>query len=224
MGVLDTDDPLYDAFRRYDQYGILGWEIQPWAERARLFLMAISLVPLKFLGCVYFVGCFYLICRCVLTACFRPAVMYLTAFCKRGSIMHCEDSAHRAPGKSAYCARAKRTLSLPSNSAKQRSQICKTSSVTAENNSVHLTKRRMDLYRLLRCCCCGLSSMYALPAGCQSSSPRRSERTGFRSRAASVRGPHACASASPRSTGSWCGQTAKGTRSTQDWMMRTAPP
>ena len=83
MGVLDTDDPLYDAFRRYDQYGILGWEIQPWAERARLFLMAISLVPLKFLGCVYFVGCFYLICRCVLTACFRPAVMYLTAFCKR---------------------------------------------------------------------------------------------------------------------------------------------
>ena len=25
--------------------------------------------------------------------------------------MHCEDSAHRAPGKSAYCARAKRTLS-----------------------------------------------------------------------------------------------------------------
>ena len=77
MGVLDTDDPLYDAFRRYDQYGILGWETQPWAERARLFLMAISLVPLKFLGCVYFVGCFYLICRYVLPTCLNKACSHI---------------------------------------------------------------------------------------------------------------------------------------------------
>lgn len=63
MGVLDVDDPLYEAFRRYDQYGILGWKKQPLLERIRLVVMAFTLVPLKFLGCLYFVLSFYLVCR-----------------------------------------------------------------------------------------------------------------------------------------------------------------
>lgn len=57
------DDPLYDAFRRFDSYGDLGRKRQPWPETLRLIVMACTLVPLKFLGCVYFVVAFYLVCR-----------------------------------------------------------------------------------------------------------------------------------------------------------------
>ena len=66
MGALDPSDPLYDAFRRDDRYGTLGWEPQPILEYIRLFIAGLFLVPVKFIGCVYFVSLFYTICRCVL--------------------------------------------------------------------------------------------------------------------------------------------------------------
>jgi len=60
---LDVNADLYKAFTRDDQYGVLGKKKQPWPERIRLFICAITIVPLRFLGCLYFVTSFYLVCR-----------------------------------------------------------------------------------------------------------------------------------------------------------------
>ena len=46
----DDADPLYDPFRRFDQYGTMGVTPQPWWEYVRLGLLAITLLPVKFLG------------------------------------------------------------------------------------------------------------------------------------------------------------------------------
>lgn len=63
MGVLDLHDPLYEAFSRDDQYGDLGKKEQPLAEKIRLVVLGLTLVPLRVLGCAYFVFAFYLTCR-----------------------------------------------------------------------------------------------------------------------------------------------------------------
>ena len=63
MGLLDLDDPLYAAFSRNDQYGKLGKKTQSLPEKIRLVVMAFTLVPLRLLGCLYFVLAFYLTCR-----------------------------------------------------------------------------------------------------------------------------------------------------------------
>lgn len=63
MGLLDLEDPLYEAFTRSDQYGKLGKKQQPLSEKIRLVVMAFTLVPLRLLGCFYFVLAFYLTCR-----------------------------------------------------------------------------------------------------------------------------------------------------------------
>ena len=46
----DDANPLYDPFRRYDQYGTMGVTPQPWWEYVRLGLLAVTLLPLKFVG------------------------------------------------------------------------------------------------------------------------------------------------------------------------------
>ena len=46
----DDADPLYDPFRRFDQYGTMGVTPQPWWEYLRLGLLAVTLLPLKFVG------------------------------------------------------------------------------------------------------------------------------------------------------------------------------
>lgn len=63
MDYLDIHAEVYKAFSRDDQYGVLGKKRQPWPEKFRLFICGITLVPLRFLGCLYFVTCFYLVCR-----------------------------------------------------------------------------------------------------------------------------------------------------------------
>ena len=63
-GVLSTDDELYDAFRRRDQYGLLGAQPQPLLEYLRLAVLLTTLAPLKLLctfSCVFAV---HLMCRC----------------------------------------------------------------------------------------------------------------------------------------------------------------
>jgi len=61
---LDTWDPLYDAFRRRDQYGTLGRKPQPALEYLRLAVLAAVLLPLKFFGCLLCVLAFHVVCRC----------------------------------------------------------------------------------------------------------------------------------------------------------------
>ena len=63
MGVLDPQDELYDAFKRDDQYGDLGWKKQTLPEYARLAIFGLILLPLKLLAIAYFVLTFYLVCR-----------------------------------------------------------------------------------------------------------------------------------------------------------------
>ena len=63
-GVLSTDDELYDAFRRHDQYGLLGAQPQPLREYLRLAILLTTLAPLKAFiafSCVFAV---HLQCRC----------------------------------------------------------------------------------------------------------------------------------------------------------------
>lgn len=47
----EPKDPLYDPYRRTDRYGIMGKAPQPWTEYARLFLLGITLVPIKAVVC-----------------------------------------------------------------------------------------------------------------------------------------------------------------------------
>lgn len=42
---------IYDPYRRTDRYGLMGAARQPWTEYLRLFLLGITLVPLKGVVC-----------------------------------------------------------------------------------------------------------------------------------------------------------------------------
>ena len=57
------DDPAFDPFRRHDQYGLEGGQRQSAWEYLRLALMALTVLPLKILGCIAcLLGC-YLVCK-----------------------------------------------------------------------------------------------------------------------------------------------------------------
>ncbi|KAL3131350.1 hypothetical protein ABBQ38_000636 [Trebouxia sp. C0009 RCD-2024] len=57
------DDPSFDPFKRHDQYGLEGAERQPIWEYLRLAVIALTILPLKIIGCVAcLVGC-YLVCK-----------------------------------------------------------------------------------------------------------------------------------------------------------------
>ena len=75
MGLLDLEDPLYEAFSRNDQYGALGKSEQTLSEKIRLVVMGLTLVPLRLFGCLYFVVAFYLTCRLVHVETFSPLVV-----------------------------------------------------------------------------------------------------------------------------------------------------
>lgn len=62
---MDLNDRLYDPFVRDDQYGTLGRKPQSLLEYARLVIMAFTLVPMKFLGCLACVAYVWTLCRCV---------------------------------------------------------------------------------------------------------------------------------------------------------------
>ena len=46
----DDPNPLYDPFRRHDQYGTMGVAPQPWWEILRLAILAVTLLPVKAAG------------------------------------------------------------------------------------------------------------------------------------------------------------------------------
>ena len=57
------DDPAFDAFRRHDQYGLEGSRRQSVLEYFRLAVMALTILPIKIVGCIAcLIGC-YLACR-----------------------------------------------------------------------------------------------------------------------------------------------------------------
>lgn len=57
------NDPAFDPFRRHDQYGMEGAAPQPVFECVRLAVAAITILPLKLLGCLTcLIGC-YLMCK-----------------------------------------------------------------------------------------------------------------------------------------------------------------
>lgn len=59
----DAADPCFDPFRRHDQYGLQGTQRQSVLEYLRLAFLALTLLPLKVLGCVAcLIGC-YLVCK-----------------------------------------------------------------------------------------------------------------------------------------------------------------
>lgn len=57
------EDPAFDPFRRHDQYGLEGATKQSVLEYLRLAVMALTILPLKILGCIAcLIGC-YLVCK-----------------------------------------------------------------------------------------------------------------------------------------------------------------
>ena len=62
-GVLHPDDPLYDSFRRHDQYGKLGADPQPLLEYLRLAFLLTTLAPLRFIGAFSCVFGVHVMCR-----------------------------------------------------------------------------------------------------------------------------------------------------------------
>lgn len=57
------EDPVFDPFRRHDQYGLEGATKQSILEYLRLAFMAVTILPLKILGCIAcLIGC-YLVCK-----------------------------------------------------------------------------------------------------------------------------------------------------------------
>ena len=60
---LDSNDPIYDAFRRSDQYGMLGRKPQPVLEYVRLAVLAVIFLPLKFFGGLLCILAFHVVCR-----------------------------------------------------------------------------------------------------------------------------------------------------------------
>lgn len=63
MGALDLDDPIYDPFRREDQYGVLGRARQTPYETVRLWVLIVVVAPIKFLGCLLCVSACWAVCR-----------------------------------------------------------------------------------------------------------------------------------------------------------------
>ena len=61
---LSLDNPIYDPFRREDQYGILGRQPQSLLETIRLWTLIALVAPLKFTGCFLCVAACWLVCRC----------------------------------------------------------------------------------------------------------------------------------------------------------------
>lgn len=55
-------DPKFLPFIRTDRYGEGGWIIPFWAK-ARLLLLACTLLPLRLISCVVCVASFYVTCR-----------------------------------------------------------------------------------------------------------------------------------------------------------------
>lgn len=56
-------DPAFDPFRRHDQYGLEGALHQSVFEYLRLAVMALTILPLKIVGCIAcLIGC-YLVCK-----------------------------------------------------------------------------------------------------------------------------------------------------------------
>ncbi len=62
-GVLHPDDPLYDSFRRHDQYGKLGADPQPLLEYLRLAFLLTTVVPLRFIAAFSCVFGVHVMCR-----------------------------------------------------------------------------------------------------------------------------------------------------------------
>ena len=62
-GILSPEDVLYEPYKREDQYGLLGTEPQPLSEYARLAVLAVTVVPLKFMGAFLSVLTVNLMCR-----------------------------------------------------------------------------------------------------------------------------------------------------------------
>ncbi len=62
-GILSPDHELYAAYKREDQYGLLGAEPQPMLEYARLAVLGVTVAPLKFTGAFLSVLTVNLMCR-----------------------------------------------------------------------------------------------------------------------------------------------------------------
>ena len=62
-GILSPDHELYAPYKREDQYGLLGAEPQPMLEYARLAVLGVTVVPLKFMGAFLSVLTVNLMCR-----------------------------------------------------------------------------------------------------------------------------------------------------------------
>jgi hypothetical protein len=75
-GVLSPEHVLYEPFKREDQYGLLGAEPQPLTEYARLAVLAVTVVPLKFMGAFLSVLTVNMMCRrvCGFPCSFWPAL------------------------------------------------------------------------------------------------------------------------------------------------------
>lgn len=54
---------MYYPFERSDQYGTLGRRPQSLPEQARLVVFGLTVVPLKFLGCLTCVVLVWALCR-----------------------------------------------------------------------------------------------------------------------------------------------------------------
>lgn len=59
----DQNDPAFDPFRRHDQYGLEGAAPQSVLEYLRLAIAAVTILPLKLVGCLaLLIGC-YSMCK-----------------------------------------------------------------------------------------------------------------------------------------------------------------
>jgi len=56
-------DPKHLPFQRNDQYGHMGKKPQPLAERLRLALLSVTVLPIKILCAASCISGFYLVCR-----------------------------------------------------------------------------------------------------------------------------------------------------------------
>ena len=92
-GVLHPDDPLYDSFRRHDQYGKLGADPQPMLEYLRLAFLLTTLAPLKFIGAFSTIFGVHVLCRHELAVPLQPSFP---------DMHHCKEL-HDAPDASAHC-------------------------------------------------------------------------------------------------------------------------
>ena len=56
-------DPKHLPFQRNDQYGNMGKKPQPLAERLRLALLSVTVLPIKIVSAASCISGFYLVCR-----------------------------------------------------------------------------------------------------------------------------------------------------------------